>query len=75
MIIGRREIRNCVPPGRLVENKLIRATTASERIVETGGENYVLSGRTHQRHRRRRVRGEVKDEIDRIGCAKAVGDR
>ena len=75
VVIDRREIRNCVGAGRLVENKLICATAARERIVVAGGENHVLAGRARQRHGRRGAGGEVKDKIHRIGCAKAVGDR
>src|SRR6202790_5365296 len=36
IVINRREVRNCVRPGRVVEDKLISATAARERIVVTG---------------------------------------
>jgi len=74
VVIDRREIRNRVGAGRLVENKLICAAAARKRIAVAGGENHVLAGRARQCHRRRRAGGEIKDKIHGIGCAKAVGD-
>jgi hypothetical protein len=49
VVLNRREVRNGVGTTRLVEDELIRAAAARERIVVTGAENNILAGRAHQR--------------------------